>query len=150
MQDILNKKTLNDIECKNARVIVRVDFNVPIKDGVVTDPKRIVAALPTIQYLLDNHCQIILLSHLSRIKSLDDINSGKKSLKPIATVLQKLLPNNQVIFLNVNRGQPVVDMVNQLQSGQILLLENTRYCDVNAQGEVVKLESKCDANLGKE
>ncbi|MDR0675331.1 MAG: phosphoglycerate kinase [Mycoplasmataceae bacterium] len=150
MQNILNKKTLNDIDCNNARVIVRVDFNVPIKDNIVTDRKRIVAALPTIQHLLNNKCKIILLSHLSRIKSLDDIKSNKKSLKPVAEVLQELLPNNDVEFLNVNRGQMVIDAVEKLEPGQILILENTRYCDVNEKGEVVKLESKCDENLGKE
>jgi phosphoglycerate kinase len=150
MQDILNKKTLNDIDCKDARVIVRVDFNVPIKDGMVVDRKRIVAALPTIEYLLGNKCKIILLSHLSRIKSLDDIKSGKKSLEPVAEVLQELLPDNDVEFLSVNRGQMVVDAVEKLQAGQILILENTRYCDVNEKGEVVKLESKCDETLGKE
>jgi phosphoglycerate kinase len=150
MQDILNKKTLNDIDCKDARVIVRVDFNVPIKDGIVTDRKRIVAALPTIKHLLDNKCKIILLSHLSRIKSIDDIKSGKKSLKPVAKVLQELLPNNDVEFLDTNRGQVVIDTVEKLEGGEILVLENTRYCDVNDQGEVVKLESKCDETLGKE
>jgi phosphoglycerate kinase len=150
MQDILNKKTLNDIDCKDARVIVRVDFNVPIKDGIVADRKRIVAALPTIKHLLSNKCKIILLSHLSRIKSLDDIKSNKKTLKPVAEVLQELLPENDVHFLDVNRGQIVIDAVEKLENGQILILENTRYCDVNDQGEVVKLESKCDDALGKE
>jgi phosphoglycerate kinase len=150
MSNILNKKTLNDIDCKDARVIVRVDFNVPIKDDVVTDRKRIVAALPTIQHLLENKCKIILLSHLSRIKSIDDIKSNKKSLQPVAEVLQELLPDNNVIFLNANRGQIVIDAVEKLKSGEILLLENTRYCDVNEAGEIVKLESKCDDSLGKE
>ncbi|MDR2369147.1 MAG: phosphoglycerate kinase [Mycoplasmataceae bacterium] len=147
---MLNKKTLDDIDCEGAKVIIRVDFNVPIKDGVVTDPKRIVAALPTIQYLLRHNCKIILLSHLSRIKNLDDIKSGKKSLAPVVKVLQELLPNHDVLFLNVNRGPSVVDAVEKLKAGQILLLENTRYCDVNANGELVKLESKCDEALGKE
>ncbi|MDR0739418.1 MAG: phosphoglycerate kinase [Mycoplasmataceae bacterium] len=147
---MLNKKTLLDINCKDERVIVRVDFNVPIKDGKVVDPKRIVAAIPTIKHLLDNNCKVILLSHLSRIKTLDDIKSGKKSLKPVADVLQQLLPNNQVIFLNFNRGRKLITAVEELQHKQILLLENTRYCDVNDAGEVVKLESKCDEQLGKE
>jgi phosphoglycerate kinase len=150
MQDILNKKTLKDVDCLNARVIVRVDFNVPIKDGKVTDTKRIVAALPTIQHLLENKCKIILLSHLSRIKSLDDIKSGKKSLKPAADVLQELLPEDDITFLNFNRGQELIDAVEKMEPKQILVLENTRYCDVNEKGEVVKLESKCDDQLGKE
>jgi phosphoglycerate kinase len=150
MQNILNKKTLNDIDCENARVLVRVDFNVPIKDGVVTDRKRIEAALPTIQYLLDKKCKIILLSHLSRIKSLDDIQSGKKSLLPAASVLQELLPDVPIEFLNVNRGPLLINAVEQLNSGQILLIENTRYCDIDVNGKIVKLESKCDDELSRE
>ncbi|MDR1991460.1 MAG: phosphoglycerate kinase [Mycoplasmataceae bacterium] len=147
---MLNKKTLNDIDCENARVLVRVDFNVPIKDGVVTDRKRIEAALPTIQYLLDKKCKIILLSHLSRIKSLDDIQSGKKSLLPAASVLQELLPDVPIEFLNVNRGPLLINAVEQLNSGQILLIENTRYCDIDVNGKIVKLESKCDDELSRE
>ncbi|MDR2823097.1 MAG: phosphoglycerate kinase, partial [Mycoplasmataceae bacterium] len=84
MNSILNKKTLADVDFQDKRVIVRLDFNVPLKDGQVVDAKRITAALPTLQYLLDNNCKIIVLSHLSRIKSLDDINSNKKSLAPVA------------------------------------------------------------------
>jgi phosphoglycerate kinase len=150
MQDILNKKTLNDVDLKDMRVIVRADFNVPIKDGVVTDRKRIIAAMPTIEFLLENKCKIILLSHLSRIKSIADIESGKKSLKPVADVLQELFPEVEVKFLNVNRGQAVKDAADKLQGRQILVLENTRYNDIDAQGELVKLESKCNNALGEE
>jgi phosphoglycerate kinase len=150
MQDILNKKTLNDVSLNNARVIVRVDFNVPIKDGHVVDSKRITAATQTIQHLLECKCKIILLSHLSRIKSLEDITSGKKSLKPVADILQDLFPEVVVKFCPESRGQVVIDAVEQLKEREILLLENTRYNDVNEKGEVVKLESKCDDELGKE
>jgi phosphoglycerate kinase len=147
MSNYLNKKTLTDVDLKNKTVIIRVDFNVPLKDGVVTDPKRITAAIPTLKYLIDNNCKIIVLSHLSRIKSLDDIKSGKKSLAPVAKVLQKLLSNTT--FLPQNVGQAVKDAVAKLQPGHILLLENTRYNDVNDKNEVVKLESKCNPELGK-
>jgi phosphoglycerate kinase len=149
MSNTLNKKTLADVNLKNKTVIIRVDFNVPLKNGTVTDPKRITAAIPTLKHLINNNCKIIALSHLSRIKSLDDINSGKKSLAPVAAELQKLLPDNKVIFLHQNVGNTVTNAVQQLQPGQILLLENTRYNDVNDKNEVVKLESKCNPELGK-
>jgi phosphoglycerate kinase len=147
MSNFLNKKTLSDVDLRNKTVIVRVDFNVPLKNGVVTDPKRITAAIPTLKYLIDNNCKVIALSHLSRIKSLDDIKSGKKSLAPVAKELQKLIPNTT--FLPQNVGQSVKDAVAKLQPGHILLLENTRYNDVNDNNEVVKLESKCNSELGK-
>lgn len=145
-----NKKTLKDINLDNKKVVVRVDFNVPLKDGKVTNDKRIVAALETINYLLSHNCSIICLSHLSRIKSLDDINSGKKSLAPVAKRLQELLPNNKVIFMNENIGENVKNAAANLKAGEILLLENTRYNDVNANNEVVKKESKNNPELAKE
>lgn len=150
MQDILSKKTLADVILDNKTVIVRVDFNVPIKDGVIQDNKRIAAAIPTIEYLIKHNCKIILLSHLSRIKSIDDIKSNKKSLKPVASELAKLINDVNVTFIPTSTGQLVTDAVKLMKPKDVILLENTRYNDVNANGEVVKLESKCDNNLGKE
>lgn len=144
-----NKKTLNDIKVDNKKVIVRVDFNVPIKDGKITDDKRIKAALPTIKHLIDKKCKIVLLSHLSRIKSLDDIKSNKKSLKVVYEDLKNKLPNTKIIFHENNVDPNLVSIVNNLEEGSIILLENTRYQDVNANGEVVKLESKNNPELGK-
>lgn len=146
---MLNKKTLKDVDLQGKKVICRVDFNVPMKDGKITDNKRIVASLPTIKHLTENGCKIILLSHLSRIKTLDDIKSGKKSLSLVAQELQKLLPNNKVSFIPTSVGQQVIDAASKLQSGEIILLENTRYNDVNENNEVVKKESKCNDELGK-
>lgn len=146
---MLNKKTLKDVDLKGKKVIARLDFNVPIKEGKITDTKRIVATLPTLNYLIQNNCKIILLSHLSRIKSTDDIKSGKKSLKLVAEELQRQLPNNKVTFVDASVGQKVVDAANNLQPGEVILLENTRYNDVNENNEVVKKESKCDNELGK-
>ena len=102
-----NKKTLKDINLDNKRVIVRFDFNVPIKNGNVTNDKRITAAIPTIKYLLDKKCKIIGLSHLSRIKSIDDIKSNKKSLKELSIYLttsplfslESKKPNNKNLLL---------------------------------------------------
>jgi phosphoglycerate kinase len=149
MSDFSNKKTLNDVDLKDKKVIVRLDFNVPVKDGIIKDNKRIVASLKTLNYLLDNNCKIIVLAHFSRIKSLDDISSNKKTLAPVAKELQRLLPNNKVKFINTSVGQQVIDEANNLLHKEILLLENTRYNDVNEKNEVVKKESKCDQSLGK-
>jgi phosphoglycerate kinase len=145
----MNKKTLKDVNLSNKTVIVRLDLNVPIKNGQVVDPKRITAALPTLDTLIKNNCKIIVLSHLSRVSSLEDIKSGKKTLKPVALKLQELLPNNKVIFLPVNVGDEVKNAVGALKSGEILLLENTRYNDVDETGAEVKKESKCNKELGQ-
>ncbi|MDC4163351.1 phosphoglycerate kinase [Mycoplasma bradburyae] len=142
-----NKKTLKDIDLKDKTVIVRVDFNVPIKDGKVADEKRIIEALPTIKYLIEQNCKIILLSHLSRIKSLDDITSKKKSLKAVYENLSTKIDN--VKFLEQNFGYEVVEAVKKLQPKEVLLLENTRYNDVDHTGEVVKKESKNSQELGR-
>ena len=131
---MFNKKCITDVNLKNKTVIVRVDYNVPIKDKVITDNKRIVASIPTLKHLIENNCKIILLSHLSRIKSLNDIKSGKKSLKIVADELKKQLKNVNVIFCEENTGKNVIDQVNKLKPQEILVLENTRYNDVNEKG----------------
>ena len=147
--DLLNKKTLNDVNVENKTVIVRFDFNCPVKDGKVTSDKRIRAALPTIKYLLDKNCKIIALSHLSRIKTLEDIKSGKKSLEPVAKRLQELLPETTIKFEPSTEFSTIEDDVKKLQHKQILVLQNTRYYDVDSNGEVVKLESKNKPELAK-
>ncbi|OBU78706.1 phosphoglycerate kinase [Mycoplasmoides gallisepticum] len=142
-----NKKTLKDVDLKDKTVIVRVDFNVPIKDNKVIDDTRIVQALDTIKYLIEQNCKIVLLSHLSRIKSLEDISSKKKSLRPVYENLKTKL--NNIKFLEENVGYDVVEAVKQLKHKEVLLLENTRYNDVDNQGEVVKKESKNSPELGR-
>ncbi len=144
-----NKKTLRDLDLNNKKVIVRFDFNVPIKDNAVLNDKRIVAAIPTIKYLLDRNCCIIGLSHLGRIKSIDDIKSNKKTLAPVAKRLQELLINNKVIFEPSLDYSIIKQKVEKLQPGQILLLENTRYYDVDDKNTIVKLESKNNNELAK-
>lgn len=146
-----SKKTLHDIQIDSKTVILRVDYNVPIKDGKITDDNRINATLPTLNYLIDKGCKIIILSHFSRIKSVDDINSGKKTLYPVYESLKsKLSSKADVFFSKTNYGQDVVHTVEGLKNGQILILENTRYNDVDLEtGEIVKLESKNKGDLGK-
>ena len=141
----MNKKIVSDLEVSGKKVIVRVDFNVPHKGDTITDDNRIVAALPTIKYLVDHNAKVILLSHLGKIdykKTEEEIEAAKKKndMSIVAKKLQEHLPNNKVTFVNATRGQELEDAVNALKEGEIVLMQNTRY---------EKGESKNDAELGK-
>ncbi|ASI54029.1 phosphoglycerate kinase [Metamycoplasma hyosynoviae] len=127
------KKTIKDLNLKNKKVILRVDFNVPIADGKIMDTKRIDAALPTIQYVLDKGASIIILSHLGRVK--EEADKASKSLKIVAEKLQSLLPKIGVTFLAQTRGEEVEKAAKALKPGQILFLENTRFEDLNDKAE---------------
>ena len=147
-----NKKIITDLQnLEGKKVILRCDFNVPLdkETGQITDYTRIDSALKTIKYLLDKRAKVILLSHLSRIKSLDDIKSGKKSLTPVFNALKNRLPQTTIIFEENNVNKNLSSKINAMTNGSIMLLQNTRYNDVNASGEVVKLESKNNPDLGK-
>ncbi|MBN1995660.1 MAG: phosphoglycerate kinase [Anaerolineae bacterium] len=119
----MNKKTIKDIEVKDKRVLVRVDFNVPLQDGQVSDDRRIRAALPTINYLLDNGASVVLMSHLGRPNGQ---RVAKYSLKPVAVKLQELL-DRPVKLLNDCVGDAVESACAQLEAGQVILLENLRF-----------------------
>jgi phosphoglycerate kinase len=119
----MNKKTVKDIDLKGKRVLMRVDFNVPMKDGKVTDDKRIRASLPTIKYILDQDAALILMSHLGRPKSASD---SEFSLRPAAEVLSSLL-EVPVKMAPDFVGSEVEAMVKELQPGEVLMLENTRF-----------------------
>lgn len=147
-----NKQTLRDVIVKHKKVIVRLDLNVPLKDGKITDTTRIDASLKTLKYLIRNKAKIIVLSHLGRIKTLEDINSGTKSLDIIAKKIQELLPKTKVFFERSSTNKNLQKLINddvEFPYGSILVLENTRYNDINEKGELVKLESKNDDELGK-
>ena len=119
----MNKKTIKDIDLKNKKVLVRCDFNVPMdEEKNITDNTRIVAALPTIKYLLENNCAIILCSHLGRPKG---EFKPEFSLKPVAKELSKLL-NKEIIMANDVIGEDAKSKAKNLQNGQIMLLENVR------------------------
>lgn len=143
------KLTVEDLELKGKKVLMRVDFNVPLKEEngevVVSNDNRIVAALPTIKYVLDNGGRAILFSHLGRIKSEDD----KKglSMKPVAQRLADLL-GQPVTFVPATEGKELEDAIAGLEDGQVLIFENTRFEDV-VNGKEVKRESKNDPELGK-
>lgn len=120
---MFNKKTVRDVDVKGKKVLERVDFNVPLKDGVVGDDTRIRAALPTIEYLLKNGAAVILCSHLGRPKGGPD---PKYSLKPVAEHLSKLL-NMPVAFADDCLGESAVVAAKALKPGEVLVLENTRF-----------------------
>ncbi|BCR36569.1 phosphoglycerate kinase [Mariniplasma anaerobium] len=135
------KKTIRDIELKGRKVLIRVDFNVPLKDGKISDENRIVAALPTINYVLEHGGKAILFSHLGRIKEEKDLE--KNSLEIVAKRLSEHLKQN-VLFINETRGPKLESAINGLKDGEILMFENTRFEDLNG-----KKESKNDPELGK-
>ncbi|MFL7894367.1 MAG: phosphoglycerate kinase [Anaerolineales bacterium] len=120
---MFNKKTIQDIDVSNKKVLVRVDFNVPIKDGAVGDATRIQAALPTINYLLDHGAGVILCSHLGRPKGEPD---PQFSLKPVADYLSNVL-GQKVVFVSDCIGPQAEEAASQLKPGGVILLENTRF-----------------------
>ena len=134
------KKTIKDFDLNNKKVIIRCDFNVPIKDGAITDDNRIVQSLTTIKYALDNNAKVILMSHLGRIKEEED--KAKNSLRIVATRLQELL-GRPVVFVPTTRGPELENAINALNPGDVLLMENTRYEDLPG-----KKESGNDPELG--
>ena len=139
------KLTVEDLDLAGKKVLMRVDFNVPIKDGVVGDDNQIVAALPTIKYVLDHQGKAILFSHLGRIKKEDD--KPGLSMRPVAERLSNLL-NMPVTFVPVTEGPQLEDAIAKMEDGQVLVVQNTRYEDVK-DGEYVKRESGNDPELGK-
>lgn len=120
----MDKKTIRDIDVAGKKVIVRVDFNVPLKDGEITDETRIQAALPTIKYLLEQNAKVILCSHLGRPKG--EVKP-EFSLAPVAKRLQELLPNNKVVFAKDVIGESADEAVKNIQNGEVVLLENLRF-----------------------
>lgn len=140
-------KTIQDFDLNNKKVIIRVDFNVPHKGDQITDDNRIKMSLETIQYALSKGAKVILMSHLGRVKSEED--KIENNLEIVVSRLEQLL-NQKVLFSSVTRGQELEEKVNQLKPGQALLIQNTRYEDLDGKKESSNdLElSKYWANLG--
>ncbi|MGQ7689399.1 phosphoglycerate kinase [Streptococcus parasuis] len=136
------KLTVKDVELKGKKVLVRVDFNVPLKDGVITNDNRITAALPTIKYILEQGGRAILFSHLGRVK--EEADKEGKSLAPVAADLAAKLGQEVAFIAGATRGAELEAAINALEDGQVLLVENTRFEDVDG-----KKESKNDEELGK-
>ena len=121
---MLNKKTVKDIDLKNKKVLVRCDFNVPLDENQnITDNRRIVAAIPTIKYLLEQNCKVILCSHLGRPKG-----EFKKefSLAPVAKDLERLLGKEVKLAEDVV-GESAHKLTENMEAGEIVLLENVRF-----------------------
>ena len=135
------KLTVKDVALKGKKVLVRVDFNVPLKDGVITNDNRITAALPTIRYILEQGGRAVLFSHLGRVK--EEADKAGKSLAPVAKALGEKL-GQDVVFPGATRGAELESAIAALEDGQVLLVENTRFEDVDG-----KKESKNDPELGQ-
>jgi phosphoglycerate kinase len=133
------KKTIKQYDLKGKKVIIRVDFNVPMKDGNISDDTRIRESIPTIKYAVEQGAKVILMSHLGRIKTEED--KPKNSLQPVASRLSELM-DIKVKFACGTRG--LEEIVDSLNNGDILLIENTRYEDLDGEKE-----SKNDPKLGK-
>ena len=134
-------KTVRDFDLKDKKVLIRCDFNVPIVNGKISDNTRIVKSLYTIKYCLEQDAKVILFSHLGRIK--EEIDLEKNNLKPVAKELGKLL-DKKIIFIDETRGEKLEKAVANLKSGEVLLVQNTRYEDLDG-----KKESSNDGELGK-
>ena len=136
------KKSIKDLgNLQGKTVLMRVDFNVPLKDGVITNDNRITAALPTIEYALNQGAKVVAFSHLGRVK--EEADKASKSLAPVAKRLSELL-GTEVKFVAETRGAELEAAVKGLNEGEILMFENTRFEDVEG-----KKESKNDPELAK-
>lgn len=135
------KKTIRDHNLDNKKVIIRCDFNVPMKDSIITDDNRIKESLETIKYAIDNNTKVILMSHLGRVETKED--KIKNTLKPVADRLSELL-NKEVTFIDETRGKKLEDAISKMNNKDILLIQNTRYEDIDG-----KKESKNNEDLGK-
>lgn len=121
------KKTIQEMDVKNKKVLLRCDFNVPIKNGKILDDSKIVASLKTINYLISEGAKIIILSHFGKVKKEEDKKTN--SLAPIASRLQELV-NTKVIFSMYTRSINLETKIDSLNPGEIIVLENTRFEDV--------------------
>ena len=135
------KKTIRDFDLKGKKVIIRVDFNVPIKGDEILDDNRIKQSLETIEYAIEKGAKIILLSHLGRVKTIEDKKTN--TLEPVALRLSQLL-DKEIIFVTETRGELLENEINNMKEKDVILVENTRFEDLDN-----KKESSNDEELGK-
>ncbi|MGL4732431.1 MAG: phosphoglycerate kinase, partial [Fusobacteriaceae bacterium] len=134
------KKIVTDLNVNGKKVLMRVDFNVPMKDGKITDENRIVQALPTIKYVLENGGKAIVFSHLGKVKTEEDL--AKRDISPVAARLAEHL-GKPVKFINATKGPELEAAIAEMKDGEIVMFQNTRYEDLNN-----KAESKNNPELG--
>ncbi len=132
------KKTIRDYDLAGKKVIIRCDFNVPIKEGVILDDTRIKESIKTIKYAIDQNAKVILLSHLGKVKEQED--KKKNNLAPVAERLSELL-NQKIEFVSETRGQKLEEAVDKLTEKDVLLVQNTRYEDLDGKKESTLDES---------
>ena len=135
------KKTIKDYDLNGKKVIIRCDLNVPMDNGVILDDTRIRASIKTIKYALNNGASVILISHLGRVKTEEDKDGN--SLYPVSIALANIL-KKEVLFSFETRGKELTKMASELKEGEVLLIENTRFEDIDGNKE-----SKCDKRLAK-
>lgn len=135
------KKTIKDFDLEGKKIIIRCDFNVPMKDGIILDDTRIKASVRTIKYALSHNAKVILLSHLGKVKTIEDKKNN--SLYPVAFALSNYL-KCEVKFSFETRGKELNELVSNLSNGEVLLVENTRFEDIEG-----KKESNCNLPLAK-
>ena len=135
------KKTIKDYELCGKKIIIRCDLNVPIRNNVIEDDTRIISSIRTIKYATLEGAKVILLSHLGKVKTEDDKLSN--SLYPVSLILSEYL-GKEVMFSHDTRGDSLTKMVNNMKNGDVLLVENTRFEDLDG-----KKESNCDMELSK-
>lgn len=135
------KKTIKDFDLSGKKVIIRCDLNVPMNDNIISDDTRIKSSLRTIKYAIKSSARVILLSHLGKVKTEED-KSGN-SLYPVSKKLSEYL-HKEVFFSKETRGKSLENMINLLKDGDVLLVENTRFEDIDG-----KKESNCDEDLSK-
>ena len=133
-------KTIKDMILENKKVLIRCDFNVPMKEGKIVDDTRITAALPTIKYCIDQNAKVVLFSHLGRVKEEADL--AKNNLAPVAKRLEELL-GKKVTFIEKTRGEELETAIDNMKEQDVILVQNTRYEDLDG-----KKESKNDPELG--
>lgn len=126
------KKTIRDYNLYDKKVIIRCDFNVPMENNVILDDNRIVASLDTIEYAINNGAKVILMSHLGRIKEASDL--ANNSLEPVAKRLEELL-HRKVVFVDVTRGKKLEKTIKKMRVGNVVLIQNTRYEDLDGKKE---------------
>lgn len=135
------KKTIKDFDLSGKRVIIRCDLNVPMKDNVIEDDTRIISSVRTIKYAIKERARVILLSHLGKVKTIEDKLSN--SLYPVSKRLSEYL-GKEVLFSNDTRGDNLTKIVSNMNDSDVLLVENTRFEDLDG-----KKESNCDMELAK-